>query len=480
MRAAHTVAQVRAAEADLMARLPEGALMQRAATGLAVACARRLGGVYGSRVVLLVGGGDNGADALWAGVQLAARGAAVSAVLAADPRPDALAAFRAAGGRLVGAVPEHGLVVDGLVGIGGKGALRPAAAALAEVVRDREVVAVDLPSGVDADTGAVEGTAVRADLTVTFGTLKPGLLLARAHVGQLELVDLGLDLPAPPVEVLEPDDVRRLLPRARPGDDKYTRGVVGVAAGSQQYTGAAVLAVGAAVRAGAGMVRFAGAPHAAEQVRCRWPEVVVTELEGAEVVDAGRVQAWVVGPGLGTDDRAAATVEAVLAQDVPVLVDADALTLAAQHPQWLRERTAPTLLTPHDREFGRFWSPAGGRLEGTAVTADRIGSARRLAGELGVHVLLKGDATVVVGPDGPARVNPTGTPALATAGSGDVLAGGVGALLAQGLAPLDAGSVGAYLHGRAGALAAAGAATSASQVLGSWPDAVREAARLGR
>ena len=468
MRYAHAVEQVRAAEAALMERLPPGTLMQRAATALAVACAQRLGHVYGARVVLLVGGGDNGADALWAGSMLAARGVSVTAVLTGEAVADARAAFRSAGGRVVDALPEDGLVVDGMVGIGGRGALRPAAAALAEQVRDRDVVAVDLPSGVDADTGEVAGAAVRADLTVTFGTHKPGLLLARPHVGRLQLVDIGLDLPAAPVESLERADVLRLLPRAGPGDDKYTRGVVGVAAGSQTYTGAAVLAVGAAVRAGAGMVRFAGAPHAAEQVRARWPETVVSEHEGAEVVDAGRVQAWVVGPGLGTDDRAAATVEAVLAQDVPVLVDADALTVAAQHQEWLRGRSAPTLLTPHDREFARF---------GREVTADRVGSARRLAEELGVTVLLKGDATVVVG-DGVARVNGTGSPALATAGSGDVLSGGAGALLAQGLSPLDAGSVGAYLHGRAGALAAAGATTSASALLESWPDAVREAARL--
>jgi hydroxyethylthiazole kinase-like uncharacterized protein yjeF len=174
----------------------------------------------------------------------------------------------------------------------------------------------------------------------------------------------------------------------------------------------------------------------------------------------------VLGPGLGTDARAAATVEAVLGTDVPVLVDADALTVCAQHPDWLRRRTAPTLLTPHDREFARF---------GVPVTTDRLGSARRLAGELGVTVLLKGDATVVVGPDGPARVNGTGTPALATAGSGDVLSGGCGALLAQGLSPLDAGSVGAHLHGRAGALAARGVHVPASEVLAHWPAAVREA-----
>jgi hydroxyethylthiazole kinase-like uncharacterized protein yjeF len=460
MRPAHTVTQVRAAEAALMAQLPQGVLMQRAATGLAIACAQRLGRVYGAQVVLLVGGGDNGADALWAGAQLARRGARVHAVLAAEPVADALTAFRAAGGRVVDAVPAAGLVVDGLVGIGGRGALRPAAAALAEQVRDRDVVAVDLPSGVDADTGEVAGVAVRADLTVTFGTLKPGLLLARRHVGRLHLVDIGLDLPPAAVEALDDADVDRLLPRAHAGDDKYTRGVLGVVAGSQQYTGAAVLSVGAGVRAGAGMVRFAGAPHAAEQVRARWPEVVVSHHRGAEVVDAGRVQAWVVGPGLGTDAEAADAVEAVLAQDVPVLVDADALTVAAQHQDWLRARTAPTLLTPHDREFARF---------GCEVTADRVASARALAAELGVTVLLKGDATVVVGPAGPARVNTTGSPALATAGSGDVLSGGAGALLAQGLEPLHAGSVGAHLHGLAGRAAARGGTTSASEVLAHWP-----------
>ncbi|MFP5220549.1 MAG: NAD(P)H-hydrate dehydratase [Actinomycetes bacterium] len=469
MLSAHRVEQVRAAEAALMATLPPGTLMQRAAAGLAVACARRLDGVYGRRVALLVGRGDNGADALWAGMRLARRGAAVTAVLTGDPRPDALAALRAAGGRVgdADAVDRADLVVDGLVGIGGRGALREPAAALADRSAGRDVVAVDVPSGVDADTGAVEGAAVRAALTVTFGTLKPGLLVGagRQHTGRLRLVDIGLGphLARAEVQQLEDDDVAALLPVAEPGSDKYTRGVVGVAAGSQQYTGAAVLAVGAAVRAGAGMVRFAGAPHAAEQVRTRWPEAVVTVAEGADVVDVGRVQAWVVGPGLGTDERAAATVEAVLDQDVPVLVDADGLTVVAQHQDWLRRRTAPMLLTPHDREFARF---------GAEVGVDRVASARRLAADLGVTVLLKGDATVVT--DGAVvRVNATGTPALATAGTGDVLSGGCGALLAGGLGALDAGSAAAHLHGLAGRLAAGGAPTSASAVLEAWPDAVR-------
>jgi hydroxyethylthiazole kinase-like uncharacterized protein yjeF len=495
MRTAHTVAQVRAAEAALMATLPDGALMQRAATGLAVACSSLLHRTYGARVVLLVGSGNNGADALWAGAQLAGRGAQVRALVAGDAVPDALQALLAAGGRAVrangpatsSALTGADLVLDGLVGIGARGPLRAAAAALVEelersqAVGDRAsrrrgaadraqlVVAVDVPSGVNADTGAVDGPAVQADLTVTFGTYKPGLVVGpgRARTGRVQLVDIGLTphLPAAPVEVLTAYDVAGLLPAPDEVADKYSRGVLGVAAGSQQYTGAAVLCTGAAVRAGAGMVRFAGAPHAAEQVRSRWPESVVTESSGASVVQVGRVQAWVVGPGLGTDEQAPRTVEAVLAQDVPVLVDADALTICAQHPTWLQRRTAPTMLTPHDREFARF---------GREVGPNRVASARELARELGVHVLLKGDATVVVGPDGPARVNATGSPVLATAGSGDVLSGGVGALLAQGLDPLTAGSVGAYLHGRAGTLSAAGAATSASAVLEAWPDAVRE------
>jgi hydroxyethylthiazole kinase-like uncharacterized protein yjeF len=423
-------------------------------------------------VALLVGRGDNGADALWAGARLARRGAVVTAVLTGEPRADALAALLAAGGRVDNGLDGVELVVDGLVGIGGTGPLRPDAAALVARVADLDVVAVDLPSGVDADTGAVEGAAVRAATTVTFGTLKPGLLVGagRQHAGVVHLVDIGLGphLPAADVEQLTDDDVTALLPVAGPGSDKYTRGVVGVAAGSQQYTGAAVLATGAAVRAGAGMVRFAGAPHAAEQVRSRWPESVVTEASGADVVDVGRVQAWVVGPGLGTDERASATVEAVLSQDVPVLVDADALTVVAQHPEWLRDRTAPTLITPHDREFARF---------GADVGEDRVGAARRLAADLGVTVLLKGDATVVADPAGRVRVNATGTPVLATAGSGDVLSGGCGALLAGGLSALDAGSAGAHLHGRAGALASAGAPTSASALLEAWPAAVRSLQR---
>ena len=460
---AHTVAQVRAAEAALAATLPPGALMSRAATGLAHACARELGRTYGARVLLLVGGGDNGADALYAGAQLCRRGAQVRAATARPPRPDALAAFLRAGGRLAGPEGDADLVVDGLVGIGGSGPLRGPAAELLSAACG-PVLAVDLPSGVDADTGQVSGPAATARTTVTFGTYKAGLLVGegRTRAGRVQLVDLGLGpyLPDPPVEAAEAADLALPPPAPR---DKYDRGVVGIAAGSPVYPGAAVLAVGAALAAGAGMVRFVGAAHPAEQVRLRWPESVVTEAVGADVLAAGRVQAWVVGPGLGTDDVAAETVQAVLGTDLPVLVDADALTVCAGHPGWLR-RDAPTLLTPHDGEYARFGAPVG---------PDRLGAARRLAATLGVHVLLKGAATVIAGPDGAARVNRTGTPALAAAGSGDVLAGACGALLAQGLGLREAATTAAFLHGRAGALASDGLSSHAGRLLSAWPEAVR-------
>lgn len=276
--------------------------MQRAAAGLAAACAdllgrgdgRSRGRVYGSRVVLLVGSGDNGGDALYAGARLARRGAGVTAVLLAPERAHAagLAALRRAGGRTVeitgadadadagtgtaavAAVRRADLVVDGIVGIGGTGGLRPEAVPLAEAAErsGATVVAVDLPSGVDADTGEVRGTALRADLTVTFGTHKPGLLVdpAREYAGSVRLVGIGLDLPAEPeLEALQHADVARLLPVPGAESDKYRRGVVGVAAGSARYPGAAVLAVAGALRGGAGAVRYAG--PAARDVIARFP-----------------------------------------------------------------------------------------------------------------------------------------------------------------------------------------------------------------
>ncbi|MFG3406384.1 NAD(P)H-hydrate dehydratase [Streptomyces sp. NPDC048142] len=478
MRRAYSVETVRAAEAALMQRLPEGALMQRAAAGLAVACGdllRRNGRVYGARVLLLVGSGDNGGDALYAGARLARRGAGVRALLLAPDRahPGGLAALLTAGGQVVDGPDGLGvldLVVDGITGIGGRGGLREDAIELLHTVtRDRTpVISVDLPSGVEADTGEVRGDAVRADATVTFGAYKPGLLVdpAAEHAGALRLVDIGLgpELPEPPdLEALQYADVAALLPVPGAESDKYRRGVVGVVAGSERYPGAAVLAVAGALRGGAGAVRYVG--PGADAVIARYPETLV---HAGPPSKAGRVQAWVVGPGLGDGRNAAAAVADVLAADVPVLVDADGLRLL--DAETVRTRTAPTVLTPHAGEAAA--------LLGTAredVEAGRLAAARELATRYRATVLLKGSTTLIAeARDTPVRVNPTGTSWLATAGSGDVLSGLAGSLLAAGLAPRDAASVGAYLHGLAARRGSDGAPVSAQDVADGIPAAWRD------
>jgi hydroxyethylthiazole kinase-like uncharacterized protein yjeF len=396
-----------------------------------------------------------------------------------------LAALHSSGG-VIGTVADLAaaeLVLDGIVGIGGRGGLREdAREAVAAIPEAATVVAVDVPSGVDAATGEVSGAAVRADATVTFGTWKPGLLIdpGAEYAGAVELIDIGLgpSLPAASVTALQGADVAGLLPRVTAESDKYRRGVLGIVAGSTTYTGAAVLATGGALRAGAGLVRFVSVAHPAELVRARWPEAVVTVLgaDAAGVLDAGRVQGWVVGPGIGTDDAALSLLEQVLGADVPVVVDADALTVLGKHRSLLSGRRAPTVLTPHAGELARVLGlePAS-RAD---IEARRLSFARDAAAELGVTVLLKGSTTVVATPAGLVRVNPTGTPWLATAGSGDVLSGLTGALLAGGLSALDAASCAAYLHGSAARIAAGDGAGReapiiADDVLAAIPAAIR-------
>jgi hydroxyethylthiazole kinase-like uncharacterized protein yjeF len=448
----YTAAQVRAAEAAVLATVRDGVLMQRAATGLATISLGLLGRAHGVRVVLLVGAGNNGGDALYAGALLAGRGAQVRAVLLEPGRahPGGLAALRRAGGRIAGAA-DHGLdhadlVLDGIVGIGGAGGLRSAAARLVEVAAlgPGLLVAVDVPSGVDADTGAVDGAAFPAQHTVTFGAVKRGLVVGegRGRAGRVHLVDIGLGPYLPTADVLQLADADAAghLDPPSAGDDKYSQGVVGIVAGSATYPGAGVLCTGAALRTRPGLVRYAGT--AAEGVRAAWPEAIVT---AGRPGDAGRVQAWVVGPGMGTDDDARSVLAEVLATDLPVVVDADALTMVSQHPALVGDRQAPTVLTPHDREFARIFGEVG---------RDRVAAARRGAAELGCTVLLKGDATVVADAEA-TYVNGTGTAWLATAGTGDVLAGIIGAILATGAGAAESAAVAAHVHGRVGQLAAA-------------------------
>ncbi len=460
MRSAHTVAEVREAEEQLLAATPEGALMQRAAAGLAAALVDFLGRTYGARVLLLVGAGNNGGDALYAGVALRGRGAAVDCVLLSPDHahPAGLAAYRAAGGRVVDAPRgRYDVVVDGIVGIGGTGPLRPAAADLVARLEGTPFVAVDLPSGIEADSGRVEGAHVRAALTVTFGTHKPCHLVdpAAQACGVVHLVDLGLDLPDPQVQAFQSADVAALLPVPEPAAHKYTRGVVGVRSGSEQYRGAAVLSVAGADCGLAGMVRYVPPEEpvgdgagVADLVQAAHPEVVI---------GPGRVQAWVVGSGGG--GVAAAQLAAALEDGVPVVVDADALR-AVEAPL-----PVPTVLTPHAGELARMLG-----VERDEVEADQLAHARRAAERFGAVVVLKGRHTLTAHPDGRVRVTTVGPPWLATAGAGDVLGGLVGALLAAGLDPFDAASVGSWVHGAAATAVRDGGPLTAAEVARALPD----------
>ncbi|MCV7421719.1 NAD(P)H-hydrate dehydratase [Mycobacterium yunnanensis] len=465
MRHYYSADVIRAAEAPLLASLPDGVLMRRAAHGLAGAVARELhartGGVAGRHVCAVVGSGDNGGDALWAATFLRRRGVSASAIVLNPQRVhgEGLAAFRRAGGRVVETVPPStDLVLDGVVGISATGPLRPDAAAVFAAVEAAgiPVVAVDLPSGVDVATGAADGPHVRAALTVTFGGRKP--VHALGDCGRVELVDIGLDLPDSDLVSLEAADVAGRWPTPGPHDDKYTQGVTGVLAGSATYPGAAILCTGAAVAATSGMVRYAGTADA--EVVSHWPEVIAT----SSAQDAGRVQAWVVGPGIGTDDAGEGALRFALGTDLPVVVDADALTVLAAHPDLLHGRTAPTVLTPHAGEFAR--------LAGHPPGDDRVGATRALADQYGATVLLKGNVTVVAEACADrVYLNPAGQSWAATAGSGDVLSGVIGSLLAAGLPSCEAAAMAAFVHARAAGLSAESpgprpAPTSASGILG--------------
>jgi hydroxyethylthiazole kinase-like uncharacterized protein yjeF len=467
---AYAVAAIRKAEAAAMA----DDLMARAASGLAEVASARLGGPDGKRVVALVGAGNNGGDALYAVASLARGGArAVVITVAESVHEGGLVAARDAGAVVLNALAnaegsatavtsslrEADLVLDGIVGIGGRPGLGPQMEALLREVSDTAyVLAVDLPSGADPDGEATARSCVFADETVTFIAAKPVHLLPATEpaVGRLTVLDIGVEIgDGPVVERVTEDDLWSLWPRPGPGDDKYSRGVLGIVAGGENYTGAALLAVTSAVCSGAGMVRYIGPPTPTMLVRSQVPEAVLGD---------GRVQAWLVGPGLDIDDlseqgsaqRAAA--RSALDSGLPCVVDAGGLHLVTG------ARTTPTLLTPHAGELASMLA----RLDGTtgpatvdraAVTRAPLAHARRLADLTNSTVLLKGATTLVVPP--PSATSPTdpGMPVrsqadapywLATAGSGDVLAGLAGTLLACGLSPLDAGSVAALVHGLAG------------------------------
>ncbi|MCQ9164631.1 bifunctional ADP-dependent NAD(P)H-hydrate dehydratase/NAD(P)H-hydrate epimerase [Arthrobacter sp. STN4] len=489
---AYTAAAVRAAEQPLLEAGCGPELMQRAAYGLAmgvVSVLRGRGcGVYGSHVALLVGSGNNGGDALFAGAWLAGRGARAMALLTSTrTHPGALAAFTKAGG-LILSVPEGSdrfcaqaaaadVIVDGLLGTGGHGGLRePAASIVARLCKiipnnpagpgpglaatsAPAVVACDLPSGVDATTGEVHGPVLPATLTVTFGAAKTGLLAAPGEQlsGGATVVGLGIEdgLGTPDVLRLQTADLAALLPRPEAADQKYTRGVAGIVAGSADYPGAALLAVAAASACGPGMVRYLGPGAVAAALHVRNPEAVCTEGPP----DSVRVQAWLAGPGIDGDREQLARARQALASGLPTVVDAGALELVSRAAG---AEQSHLVLTPHAGELAALLTRLGKETERAEVEAAPLAAARDAAALTGATVLLKGPTTFVASPGGRTYSQGDGTPSLATAGSGDTLAGILVALLAMdtgrgqaaGADPPDAlaatAALAAAFHGRLG------------------------------
>ncbi len=412
---------------DAAAPEPTDVLVHRAGGFVARAAFDMLGGAYGRRVVVVAGKGNNGADGRDAAARLGRKGVRVQVIDAPDA-PDRL--------------PRSDLVIDAAYGTGFHGdynAPDPAGA---------PVLAVDIPSGVNGLTGEAAEGAVRADRTVTFAALKPGLLLGEGwkRSGVVDIADIGLDASSARAHLVERSDVATWLPR-RDRDSHKWKSALWVAAGSPGMTGAAEMCSRAALRAGAGLVRLGipglDAPPVPVEVigrplpRDGWAPRVIDELD--------RFKAVVVGPGLGRTDEQQVAIQALVAgAPTSMVIDADGLYALDDFllaGQLIADRPSPTVLTPHDGEYAH--------LAGEAVGADRLEATRRLATATTATVLLKGSTTVVADPDGTILLSASGDARLATAGTGDVLSGVIGALLAQGLDGLHAAAAGAWVHGAA-------------------------------
>jgi hydroxyethylthiazole kinase-like uncharacterized protein yjeF len=477
-------------------------LMESAGWAVARTAAAVAGGAYGRRAVVVCGKGNNGGDGLVAARFLERWGMRIAAVLMSPPgsfRDAAAASFNRyaeSGGvwrnysaqSLRRELGRADVVIDAIFGTGFRGAPEAGFAQAIQLINgsDAVVVAVDIPSGVEGETGAVRGEAVRAAFTVTLGSLKPGVVFypGAASAGEVEVADIGFppDLLQSDLWLVERRDAAGLIRPRPPESHKRASGVVLVVAGSRAMTGAAVLTAVSAYRAGGGLVTLA-VPEGVLSV----VESAVTETTFLPLPETGEgsisAEAWpelqerleganaaAVGPGLSTDPSTVELVRRLVAESpVPFVLDADGLNAFAGRGAALAERRSEAVITPHPGEFGRLTG-----LTSTEVLEDRVGHARKAAAEFRCPVLLKGSRTVVARPDGMAFVNPTGGPYLATGGTGDVLTGAIAAFLARGLDPADAAILGAYVHGVAGRLAAIdhGEGTMASDVASQLPRAL--------
>jgi NAD(P)H-hydrate epimerase len=470
-----TADEMRAADAYAIedAGVPSIDLMERAAVGLA----RAVAGVAepGAPIRIVCGKGNNGGDGLAAARLLREEGRAVD-VLATGDLSETEGDARANLERLPGPPPEpfepdrlqgSGAIVDAMLGTGFEGSPREPVAGAIEAINaaDAPVVACDVPSGVNASSGEIEGDAVRAELTATFHGPKIGLYVAPGafHAGRVEVVEIGIPRGAPGAAGagLISDRVLDGIPARTREGSKFTSGTVVIAGGAAGYTGAPCMVALGAQRTGAGYVQLAVPESAQQAVALRLLEAVTRGLpeDGGMHVEAGaeevgemaeRAGAVVLGPGLGRSDGAGEFARAVAAAvETPLVIDADGLNAHVGALESLRDRPGPTVLTPHAGELGRLLE-----VDSDEISAHRLEHARAAAERSGCVVLLKGDDTIVAAPGGPVAVSPGATAALATAGTGDVLAGIVGTLLSKGMDALEAAAAGVRLHVYAGLAAA--------------------------
>ena len=486
-----TAAEMRAADGAVATALgvPTLRLMETAGRGIAAIVERELGGA--GRVTIVCGGGSNGGDGFVAARQLALAGLSVRVLLTAPKEKiqgDAAVALGALA-QLGSVAVEDGsawtdeatwqarlgdaqakgvdAVVDAIFGTGFRGPVRdvPAAALAAMNAAGGRKFAVDIPSGLDADSGRAAGVVFRADVTATMGARKVGLVVdASAPVGRIELVDLGAPVdarlaPFARCRLLDAQGIAERIPRRSADAHKGSSGHLLVVAGSAGKTGAAFLVGTAALRSGAGLVTIASTAAGQSALDAKAIELMTARYTDGEDADpapslaalqtlAGRAQAVALGPGIPTGAGMRAVVHALVSQlKLPMVIDADALNaLGTEAPKLLNGAPAPRVLTPHPGEMGRLLG-----ISIAEVQSDRLVHARALAAATGAIVVLKGARTIVASPDGQAYINPFACGALATAGSGDVLTGVTGALLARGVDALAAAQVAVYLHGAAGA-----------------------------
>lgn len=487
--------------------MPGILLMDNAAQAVAEAVHEALTALEGERVVIFCGGGNNGGDGLGAARWLQSYGVSVRAFVvgvALDAvQGDAaleLAMFTKAGGRVEAlsteddwvlaelAASKADVLVDALLGTGFHGELEGDVLRACELLNKSEkyILAVDIPTGVNADNGAVCEQAVRADHTVTMALVKTGLLLypGREYCGDIELADISM--PVKLVEDYQSDKyrltdeiVRELLPLRKANAHKGDAGRVVICAGSPGYTGAAALASDAAVKAGAGLVSLYTPLSSRDVLAIKLTEVMVHGLlermpgilgggaasDVASSAEAADVLA--IGPGLGTSESTQEAVRTILQKiTTPVVIDADALTALAGHTEILAAMQAQKVLTPHPGEMARLTG-----LEIAEIEADRINVAKKYAEEWQAIVVLKGAPTVIGCPNGTVYVNSTGNSSLATGGSGDVLTGIIAGLAAQEISLQEAAICGVYLHGLAAELTGIDIGLAAGELAGLLPQA---------